>query len=74
MHRGTIVAPERLLDRLRLITAERATSLASSIGHALEHRIGRRPPRPRSLGVGASGHMDTSARTAAERPIPRYSR
>ncbi len=71
MNRTTISLPERLLKRLRLMAAERATSMAALIREALEEKAARHPPRPRSLGIGASGHSGTARRTAEERPEPR---
>ena len=67
MPRTTIVAPEHLLKRLRLMAAERGTSMATLI----REKVGAQQPRPRSLGIGASGHADTSERTSSERPLPR---
>ena len=73
MPRTTIVAPEHLLKRLRLMAAERGTSMATVIREALEEKVGsvRPRPRPRSLGVGASGHADTSRRITTERSVAR---
>jgi hypothetical protein len=65
------VASDELLERLRLIAAERRTSMATVIREALEEKAQRYRPRPRSLGLGASGHSDTARRTAEERPVPR---
>jgi hypothetical protein len=70
MPRTTIVAPEELLDRLRRIAVERGVSMASIIREALEEKAQNYRPRPRSLGIGASGHSDTARRTPEERPIP----
>lgn len=58
------------IDR-RLIAAERRTSFAALVREALEEVAGSRLIRPRSLGIGASGHHDTARRTAEERPDPR---
>lgn len=71
MERTTISLPEELLRRLRLIAAERGTSMAALIREALEEQAARDRPRPRSLGIGASGHTDTARRTAEQRPEPR---
>lgn len=71
MQRTTIVAPEHLLKRLRRMAAERGTSVADLIREALEDKIGADHPRPRSLGLGASGQTDTAQRAADERPAPR---
>jgi metal-responsive CopG/Arc/MetJ family transcriptional regulator len=71
MHRTTIVTPEHLLKRLRQMAAERGTSMAEVIREALEEKVGSHRPRPRSLGIGASGHRDTAQRAGEERPKPR---
>jgi hypothetical protein len=69
--RTTIVAPEHLLKRLRAMAAERGTSMADLIREALEEKASAERPRPPSVGVGTSGHSDTSDRSADERPMPR---
>lgn len=71
MERTTISLPESLLRRLRIMAAERRTSMAALIREALEEKVAGYRPRPRSLGVGASGRRDTARRTADERPEPR---
>jgi plasmid stability protein len=71
MHRTTIVTPEHLIKRLRQMAAERGTSMAELIREALEAKVGSHQPRPRSLGLGASGHADTAQRAGDERPQPR---
>lgn len=71
MERTTVSIPEELLQRLRLMAAEQHTSIAALIREALEEKIKSYRPRPRSLGIGASGHTDTARRTAEERPEPR---
>jgi plasmid stability protein len=70
MSRTTIVAPEHLLKRLRLMAAERGTSMATLIREALEEKVANDRPRPRSLGIAASGHADTSERASTKRPVP----
>lgn len=67
MERTTISLPEELLDRLRRIAADQRTSIAALVREALEEKVTAYRPRPRSLGVGASGHRDTAQRTAEER-------
>lgn len=71
MKRTTISLPEELLDRLRVIAAEEDTSIAAIVRESLETRVEAHRPRPRSLGIGASGRRDTARRTADERPKPR---
>ena len=68
MKRTTISLPDGLLQRLRLIAAERRTSMASLVREALEDKAMSYRRRPASLGIGASGHTDTARRTAEERP------
>lgn len=71
MERTTISLPEDVLKRLRIVAAERGTSMAELIRQAIEEIVNRERPRPRSLGIGASGHADTARLTADERPEPR---
>lgn len=71
MERTTISLPEELLERLRRIAAEEGTSMASLVREAVEKTVERYRPRPRSLGIGASGHRDTARRSGEERPEPR---
>ena len=71
MERTTISIPDALLQRLRVIAAERRTSIAALVREAVEEKTRSYRPRPRSLGIGASGHMDTARRTAEERAEPR---
>ena len=67
MERTTISLPEELLDRLRRIAAEQRTSIASLIREAIEEKIGAYRPKPKSLGIGASGSPDTARRSGDER-------
>jgi len=53
------------------MAAERGTSMAELIREALEEKLNSSQPRPRSLGLGASGHRDTAERAGEERPKPR---
>lgn len=71
MERTTISIPDELRERLRLIAAERQTSVAALVREALRDIAAAYRPRPRSLGIGASGESDTARRTAVERPAPR---
>lgn len=71
MDRTTFSLPDDLLRRLRLMAADRETSMATVVREALEEKVASHRPRPRSLGVGASGHADTARRTGEERPEPR---
>ncbi len=71
MKRTTISIPDELLDRLRMMAAERRTSMAALVREALEEKAKSYRPPPRSLGMGASGHTDTARRTGDARPEPR---
>ena len=71
MQRTTISIPDHLRQRLRALAAERRVSLAAIVREALEEKAAQYRPRPRSLGIGASGVRDTARRTAGERPEPR---
>ena len=71
MVRTTISLPEELLDRMRRIAMEQRTSMAALVREALEEKVGDYHRKPRSLGIGASGHADTARRTTTERAEPR---
>jgi DNA-binding protein H-NS len=71
MERTTISITAELLKRLRLIAAERRSSMAAIIREALEEKSASYRPKPRSLGLGDSGHRDTARRAASERQPPR---
>jgi len=45
--------------------------MAALVREAVEEKIKGHRPRPRSLGIGASGHRDTARRSGEERPEPR---
>jgi len=51
MERTTISLPQGLLQRLRLLAAERRTSMAALIREALEEKSAAYRPNPRSLGI-----------------------
>jgi len=67
VQRTTISLPKELLQRLRIVAAEEGTSMAALIREALEAKVRDHRPRPRSLGIGASGHADTARRAGEER-------
>jgi metal-responsive CopG/Arc/MetJ family transcriptional regulator len=71
LQRTTIVAPEELLRRLRVVAAERGSSMAELIREALEEKVAQHRPKPKSLGVADSGFTDTARRAGDERPMPR---
>jgi len=71
MRRTTISIDDPLLRDLRRMAEERRTSIAAIIREAVEEKLATFRPRPRSLGIGASGHSDTARRAGEERPEPR---
>lgn len=71
MERTTISLSDELLQRLRVMAAERRTSIAALIREALEDKIKAYRPRPRSWGIGASGYTDTASKAGDLRPVPR---
>jgi metal-responsive CopG/Arc/MetJ family transcriptional regulator len=71
MERTTVSLPKELIRRLRRIAADENTSMAALIREAVERKLESHRPKPRSLGIGASGHSDTARRTGDERPEPR---
>ncbi|MBI4332741.1 MAG: ribbon-helix-helix protein, CopG family [Chloroflexi bacterium] len=71
MERTTISIPDELLKRLRVIAFERGTSIAAVVREALDEKVKSYRPRPRSWGVGASGHSDTASNAGEMRPEPR---
>lgn len=50
---------------------ERRTSIAAIVREAVEEKLASFRPWPRSLGIGASGHVDTARRASEERPVVR---
>jgi metal-responsive CopG/Arc/MetJ family transcriptional regulator len=71
MRRTTISIDDLLLRDLHRLAEERRTSIAAIIREAVEEKLATFRPRPRSLGIGASGHSDTARRAGEERPEPR---
>jgi hypothetical protein len=71
MERTTICVPDDVLQRLRVIAAEQRISMASLVREALEEKVEKHRPRPRSLGIGASGRTDTARLTGEQRAEPR---
>ena len=70
MSHMTIDAPDELLQQLRRIADEQRTSLANIIREALEERVRRHRPKPRSIGIGDSGRDDISRRIGEEEAMP----
>lgn len=71
MRRTTISLEEPLLNDLHRVAAEKHISIAAIVREAIEEKLARFRPRPRSLGIGASGYTDTARRAGDERPEPR---
>ena len=71
MQRTTIMIPDELSERLKAMALERRVSMATIVRDALEEKIASYRPKPRSLGIGSSGHSDTARRAGDERPAPR---
>lgn len=71
MTRTTISIPDELLQRLRIMAAERQTSMASLVREALDEKTRNNRPKPKAIGIGASGHTDTARRAGEIRPAPR---
>ena len=71
MTRTTISIDDPVLKDLHRMAAERGISVAALIREAVEEKLESFRPRPRSLGIGASGHSDTARRSGDERPETR---
>jgi plasmid stability protein len=65
MDRTTISLPPELHKRLRVLAAERGVSMAALIREAVEEKANFRPPKPKSIGMGASKYT-TTARDSAD--------
>jgi hypothetical protein len=71
MDRTTLTLSGDTRHRLRRLAAERGMSMAALIREAIDEKIERLSPTPRSLGIGASGTSETARRVGEERPEPR---
>ncbi len=71
MQRTTIVLPEDLRARLRQLAAARGVSMATIIRDAIEQKVNEVRPKPKSIGIAASGESDTSELSIGMRPEPR---
>lgn len=69
MEHTIIKIPPELMERLANVAAERGVDVDSVVREALEEKVGER--RPRSLGAGVVGVLDTARRAGEERPVPR---
>jgi len=71
MNRTTLTLDEETRRHLRRIAAARRMSMAALIREAIDEAIERHAPKPRSLGIGASGTRDTGSLAGEVRPEPR---
>ena len=71
MNRTTFTIDDDTRRRLRRVAADRGVSMATIIREAIDEKVQRLAPKPRSLGIGASGTTDTARRSGDERPEPR---
>lgn len=71
MDRTTLSLPPDVRERLRRVAAERGVSMATIVREAVDEKLATIRPRPRSLGIGASGRSNVARQSADERPEPR---
>lgn len=71
MARMTISLPDELIERLRDIALGRGVPTSTLIRQALEELSDSHRPKPKSIGMGASGYTDTARRAGDERVPPR---
>jgi len=71
MQRTTVTLGEPLLRDLHRMAEERRTSVSAIIREAVEEKLSTFRPKPKSLGIAASGCADTARRASDERPEPR---
>ncbi|MPZ99503.1 MAG: ribbon-helix-helix protein, CopG family [Dehalococcoidia bacterium] len=66
MARTTISLPDDLLKRIKVLAAERGTSMAGFIREAVEEKAAARRPMPRSIGIAESSGPGYTARDAGD--------
>jgi len=71
MDRTTFTIDDETRRRLRRAAADRGVSMATIIREAIDEKVDRLAPKPRSLGIASSGIADTARRAGDERPEPR---
>jgi predicted transcriptional regulator len=71
MERTTISLPRELIVKLRVMAAERRTSMAAIIREALEEKASTQRPKPKSIGMGESRYTDTAEKAGDMRFEPR---
>jgi len=64
MDRTTISLPPELHKKLRILAAEQGISMAALIRQAIEEKAVKERPKPKSIGMGASGYTDTAQKAS----------
>lgn len=64
MERTTLTIPPDLRERLRRAAADRGVSMATIVREAIDEKLETVRPKPRSIGIGASGKRDTARLSA----------
>ncbi len=70
MQRTTISLPEELILRLKVLAAQRRTSMAALIREAVEEKTSETRPKPRSFGSFHSGGARLSERASNDEYEP----
>jgi hypothetical protein len=71
MVRTTVTTDQQTMDRLKALALDRGVSLATIVREALEDKAKEYRPKPKSIGIFASGGSDIATTEAAERVPPR---
>jgi predicted transcriptional regulator len=69
MERTTIMADPAVIERLKAMAREREVPFAVIVREALQEKASRHRPKPKSIGMFASGRGDISTTEALE-PTP----
>ena len=69
--RTTIVIPDELKKRARRVAADRGVSMGELVREGLEVVIERHQPKPKAVGIIASGYKDSGRWIGETRPEPR---
>ena len=64
MERTTLVLPRELREKVRRLAAERGVSMGEIMREAIEEKVEAPRPKPKSLGMGASGRTDIGGRAS----------
>jgi Arc/MetJ-type ribon-helix-helix transcriptional regulator len=70
MERTTVVLPNELRERLRLVAAERGVSMADLIREGAEEVLRKYRPKLRIFGIAESARGDVSRRSTVEPVVP----